>query len=225
MTNYWPISNGQMFDTVGAAHMTQGSSTYFTSDRFGNLYSALALNGGWTQVPPGIYFNTREFTISVWILPQQIGNWERVIDFGTGHSSNNIVLALSSYTVNNPALVIFSGSGPAAYVLSSKNLTLGRWQFLTATFDSLNASIYLNGTLTADYSYPYSLTSVTRSDCFVGKSNWAAAHGDGFSNSYLDDLRFYNKSLTQSEIIQLMNQNSISKKKFCLPLLVIDFKF
>jgi hypothetical protein len=57
LTHYWPISNGAMLDQIGKSHMTQGSSTFFTfftTDRFGNANSALALNGGWTQVPAGV---------------------------------------------------------------------------------------------------------------------------------------------------------------------------
>jgi hypothetical protein len=46
-----------MNDYIGSAHMTQESSSTFTLDRFGNNNSALALNGSWTQVPAGIYFN------------------------------------------------------------------------------------------------------------------------------------------------------------------------
>jgi len=38
----------------------------------------------------------------------------------------------------------------------------------------------------------------------IGKSNWLT---DGYSSLYLDDLRFFNKSLNQEEIIQLMKQN------------------
>ena len=34
--------------------MKQGALTSFTSDRFGNANSALALNGGWAQVPSGV---------------------------------------------------------------------------------------------------------------------------------------------------------------------------
>jgi hypothetical protein len=64
--------------------MTQGNATYFTLDRFGNQNSALALNGGWTHVPPGIYFDTPEFTISVLVYPQQAGYNSKVIDFGNG---------------------------------------------------------------------------------------------------------------------------------------------
>ena len=43
-----------MLDQIGSAHMTQGALTSFTSDRFGNANSALALNGGWAQVPSGV---------------------------------------------------------------------------------------------------------------------------------------------------------------------------
>ena len=58
MTHYWPITNGGMLDQIGLAHMKQGALTSLTLDRFGNPNSALALNGGWTQVPSGVYFNT-----------------------------------------------------------------------------------------------------------------------------------------------------------------------
>jgi hypothetical protein len=34
LTNYWPIVNGTMIDQIGPAHMTQGSLTSFTEDRF-----------------------------------------------------------------------------------------------------------------------------------------------------------------------------------------------
>ena len=55
-----------MLDEIGLAHMTQGNLTSFTLERFGNANSALALNGGWTQVSSGVYFDSPEFTISTW---------------------------------------------------------------------------------------------------------------------------------------------------------------
>ena len=57
-----------MLDQIGTSHMTQGSLTSFIEDRFGNVNSALALNGGWTQIPSGSYFNTSEYSITVWDL-------------------------------------------------------------------------------------------------------------------------------------------------------------
>jgi hypothetical protein len=198
-----------MNDYIGSAHMIQGSSTTFTLDRFGNNNSALALNGGWTQVPAGIYFNTLEFTISVWVYPKQIGSWSRVIDFTSGVSDDNIILTLDSFYTKCPCGEIRSLL--MSITSSSLCLTLNQWQLLTATFDGTTFSIYINGTLsvmgTKSSSYSQ-LPSLNRNQNFIGKSN--AGPPNGYSHSYLDDLRFYNKSLTQQEIVNLIVMNDVS---------------
>jgi len=208
LTHHWPFCEGTMNDVTGSAHMLQGSATSFASDRFGNPYSALALNGGWTQIPTGIYFNTLEFTILVWVYPINIGFGARVIDFANGGApSDNIILALS--TGSNVLLDLTIDSGPNKVVNARMNQTLpqNQWQFVAATFNGLNSRIYLNGALVAESFQSYTLTTLARSNCYIGKSNWP----DGYSSSFLDDLRFYNKSLTQSEILEIMNQNETSK--------------
>jgi hypothetical protein len=192
-----------MKDVIGSADMTQGSLTSFFKDRFGNTNSALGLNGGWTQVPTGVYFNTPEFTISVWVYPSNVSSWSRLIDFGNGEYADNIVLSLSYFSNLRPYFE-YLGSSSIFLTQSSEQITLNRWQFLTATFNGTIARIYLNGTLVAEsntqnHTRPF---NKARSNCYIGKSNWAT---DGYSCSYLDDLRFYNKSLTQEEIIELMN--------------------
>ena len=204
MTHYWPICSGSMLDQIGSAHMTQGDFTDFTTDRFGNSNSALGLNGGWTQAPSGIYFDTREFTISVWVYPQQVGTWARIIDFGNGPNADDIFFAFSYGDSQQPSLQIYSGPDCIITSLSSQAIAQSQWQFLVATFDGTNSNIYLNGQLIASVAYSFNLTSLFRSNCFIGRSNWIE---DGFSSSYLDELRFYNKSLSQVQILELMNQN------------------
>ena len=193
-----------MTDVIGSADMQQGANTTFTLDRFGNPNSALALNGGWTHVPSGVLFNTTQFTISVWVYPQQVGKNARVIDFGNG-ASNNIYLAVDWINTLRPYFGINIGSTQLSQSHSSQSLTLNRWQFLVATFDGSSLLIYINAILKANSSVPFTfLTTLTRTRNYVGKSNWAV---DGYSSSYLDDLRFYNKSLSQSQISELMLSN------------------
>jgi len=210
MTHYWPIENGQMNDQKGTSHMTQGSSTYFTTDRFGCPYSALALNGGWTHVPSGVYFNTPEFTISVWVYPQNVGLWSRVVDFGNVGKTDNIGFALTSVSSLQPYMEIFSGRKLVISVTSSQALSTNNWQFLTFTYNGINAYIYLNGTFVANTIYKYNMPSLTRKNCYIGKSYDPT---NGYSSSYIDDLRFYNKSLSQIEIGELMNVKRTSKCK------------
>jgi hypothetical protein len=71
----------------------------------------------------------------------------------------------------------------------------------------------LNGTLVVTKTIKnYTQSAIlSRTKCFIGKSNWAS---DGYTSSHLDDLRFYNKSLNQDEVVELMNQYKPSKKIF-----------
>jgi hypothetical protein len=43
--------------------------------------------------------------------------------------------------------------------------------------------------------------NVVRSSSFCGKSNWGV---DGYSNSYIDQIQFYNHALSQSQIQTIM---------------------
>jgi hypothetical protein len=200
-----------MRDIIGSADMTRGKLTSFIANRFGNLNSALALNGGWTQVPPGIYFNTPEFTISVWVFPSNVGSWSRIIDFGNGSPNINIIFSFSYGNSSNPLIQIFSGLSFPEKILavSPFKLTQHQWQFVAVTFNGTNTKLFLNGQQTVDTYKSYNLPTLTRFMCYIGKSNWST---DGNSHSYLDDLRFYNKSLSQEEILELMNQNETGEK-------------
>jgi hypothetical protein len=196
-----------MNDHIGSAHMVQGSSTNFTFDRFGNTNSALALNGGWTQVPPGIYFNTTEFTISVWVYPMNVGSHARIIDFGNGAGYDNFVFSLSIQHTIQPYFL----SLPLTTFVSPTILPLNQWQFLVLTFNGANINMYKNGQMILNTTInKYTLPVIKRTRCYFGRSNWKS---DGYSWSIMDDLRFYNKSLIQAEILELMNYNETSKKK------------
>lgn len=193
-----------MKDAIGSCDMIQGSLTSFVTDRFGNANSASALNGGWTQVPSGVFFNTTQFTITVWVHPQTVGYWSRIIDFGNGQGLDNIVLSFCQTT----PLPVLTSVNPSFQISSTKSLTLNSWQFLAATFIGSNIFIYIDGIQVGSGSIAYHiLPSKIRTSNYIGKSNWA---GDGFSSSYIDDLRFYSISLTQSQINALMNQTDTS---------------
>jgi hypothetical protein len=212
LTHYWPICNGQMLDEIGLAHMTQGNLTSFKTDRFGAENSALALNGGWTQVPQSIYFDTPEFSISVWIYPQQADSWSRVFDFANGCHLDQIQLALVQYAgLKGPCIELFDQSTFINSAASVSIMTPLTWHFLVATFDGSSFFIYVDGNLMAQSTSSLATIAkrtapnVTRLYNYIGKSN---CKGDGFSFSLIDDLRFYNRSFDLNEINYLMSNGS-----------------
>ena len=200
LTNYWPISNSLMNDVIGNADMVQGANTAFTADRFGNPNSALNLNGGYTQVPAGFYFGTPEFTISSWVYPRTVGNMARLIDFGNGAGFDNIVFTFSDQSAAKPYFQLFRGVSSVAVIDSNSLLANQAWQLLVATFDASQIHVYINGTLSGSCPVSNTLPPVLRTFNYIGKSNWPS---DGFSYSDIDDLRFYNISLSQTQINEL----------------------
>ena len=184
--------------------MINVSLTYTTYDRFGNVNSALALNGGYNLIPSGIYLNTQEFSISSWVYPQKVRKWSRIIELSNKNALDLVVFALSYENTMQPYFEIRTDRNTKLFSeRTNQTIFMNQWQLLVATFNGTNVLIYLNETLLADMTASFSVPNVNRSQLFVGYSMWK----DGESFSLIDDLRFYKKALTRMEIINLMNQN------------------
>ncbi len=207
-----------MSDLIGVAHMSEGSLTSFTWDRFGNVNSALALSGGYTQVPSGYYFNSPQFSVAAWVYPSQVGLWARIFDFGisANNHTNSIQLSLTSHPTNCPQFIIFDqSSNIIGFGQSKASLEQNKWNFITVTYNGSQLSFFINGTLVDSTQVNSNdIPKVPRTSNFFGKSNWPT---DGVSSSYLDEIRFYNISLTQPQIIDLMNENDLTNSFSACP--------
>jgi hypothetical protein len=211
LTNYWPITSSQMqADIVGCDDMVIQGATAYALDRFGNADSALALNGGSTQLPSGIYFNTPKFSVTAWVYPQNLSADSKLFEFSNGFYLDKIELALVAPQATNlfPKFDIFSGANSIGNVVSTIALVPGQWQFLAVTYDGISLKMYMNAVLTAtSMQFSYTMPTINRANNYFGKSFQT---GIGYSQSYLDDIRFYNISLTQSQVNDLINANDTS---------------
>ena len=206
--NYWPLENNTL-DMKGTAHLYNGVNASFTKDRFENENSAIRLTYGYYQVPAGVYFSG-DFTISIWIRLNEHVSWARIIDFGNGETSNNIILASSNGVPAQPVLLIYYDTNPNTRVSAIPSLEIGNWTHVAFTFDGTTGKIYMNGTFSAQnyFSRPDQTTRIYN---YVGKSNIAI---DTNLNADLDDLMIFNRSLSDSEIIQLMKLSSVDNSIF-----------
>ena len=186
-----------MNDLIGSAHMSQGLNTKFTADRFGFPDAALDLNGGWSQVPSGIYFDTPQFSISLWIYAHKVVRTSRILAFGNGSPSDTIEINLL-----NLEFYISNGSTWLSGSLSSTQLAENRWQLLAVTYDGSYLNIYIDGKLTSSQALTYTMPVLTRTQNWFGKSPYSQ---DGHSHSYLDDIKFFNTSLNQAQIYSIMH--------------------
>ena len=198
MVNYWPFNNN-FFDMVSQAYLYDPVSVSFTTDRLNTPGAALYLNKGYISAPPGIYFKG-DYTVSAWF--KVASNAAAIlIDFAGPNHVNEVAVGISfgngiSYDLNTDA-----NNGNFSQVFSATAIKLNKWQFLAVTLNGTQCSIYLDGVLTKTGN-AVSPSYVTRSFNYIGRSNWPSYAG---TTAAIDDLKFFNRALTQSELMLVMN--------------------
>ena len=198
--------------TQGDATAKFGNSVLFN----GGTGSAITLANG-----SGINTPTDNFTITMWIRPDNLGrNFDRFYETMDNGNQNGLRLD----TGGSPGTrfrALTRQAGVANQVTHSNPLTVGSWHFAAIRYSSsgqLSVSLLLDG---ASFS-PGDITSATQSiNTTLGPLNNHAngpfvgsrlADG-GSGNDYrgrMDDLAFFNTVLSDSDLAQVANSGAAS---------------
>ncbi|RNA42941.1 secreted containing Dystroglycan-type cadherin-like domain [Brachionus plicatilis] len=196
LTNYWPIENSQAMDVVGAKDLYEPINCLFSNDRFGTNASALSFNSGFMNAPNGYYLGGNEFTVLAWVKLKSYSKWQRLFDFSNGHTVNNILVTLSD-SENKVRFMI--ANNDVEFDVKSLVLPLDTWYHLGFTLNQGLMSIFIDGNLkNSTQTESTNLgTDDYKGNCYIGKS---ASNDDPTGNFECDDIKFFNKALTDAEI-------------------------
>lgn len=172
--------------------MYNGYNVEFVEDRFGNPNSAISY--GYYQIPPGVYIKG-DFTISFWI-----------------RNSNDYAKTIFKFENNTyDTILIFSNGFATNWYGVYGDIYSTDWKLVVATLSGRTGSLYINGLLKIQKNEMYIPLNVKRITN-IGNIGEAVYQQQNNLNSYLDDLRIYDRALSQSEIYQLLcypsNSNS-----------------
>lgn len=175
----------------------------------GKVFKALnfaGVTGGYVHCQNGYEdFSTNGMTVAVWAYPTTEGglaSWNRFIDFANGAATDNILFARTGGDETYTFEVYAGGVSGGKVTTPPGTLFVNQWQHLVATLDTGGfVTIYRNGIAvsTGTTAIP---AVVTRTNSFVGLSNWA---GDDHYAGKMDDLRIYNRVLSPAAILALAN--------------------
>ena len=174
-----------------------------TTDRFGNEDSAYAFDGldDYIDCPDGFADFSNGITISYWSCQEAFNNWSRIIDFGNGSRSDNIIITPAALGSNALQFQVYRGSSSSNIRLQNV-ISLDTWSFWVAEVNSSGyAKVYKDNVLIGqgDIGIP---NNIERINNYIGRSNWAA---DGYYDGKIDDLRIYNRLLFEEEREELYN--------------------
>ena len=206
LVNYWPF-NSHIQDVIGGAHLFEGYNAALTEDRFGRPLSALNLSIGYYKIPPGNYFQTGTFTITAWLKLRQHKRWARLIDFSNGWASIDAIF-LNTYDPNSITSQFYLCNSTSKQIgrADSSLIPLNTWTHISMTYNSTSTilKIYLNGTQNGISQTTQALMNIERLFNYIGRSSNFHG-GDPHLDGVVDELKIFNKELSQKEIEFEMN--------------------
>jgi hypothetical protein len=199
---YYPFNENTNDESGNSNHATNHGAN-LTMDRFGNTNSAYEFDGVDDYIILPSDFDLEYRTISVWFNKSDSEpQCQRI------YYSDHPNLKYSSTTIdiiieNNVSLLRFEIGGGM-----SKSLTIAIqediWYNAVLKCDGSNTSAYLNGVLidNAPYVNHHSDNAVN----FTAQLGTNRTLYNYFLNGQIDDLRIYNRVLSDSEILELYNE-------------------
>ena len=166
------------------------------------------------MLPANINAGLTSFTYASWVKLDALKNATRFFDLGSGaNATNNFLAFVPSYNVDNGFMCLRyrPATGTAYNLVSTTKCPVGSWAHVAVTYDwngtTGTATIYLNGAnvgslanLTYNISTSLGIAGAT-SENYLGISRWAQDL-NGFDGTF-DDVRFYNRALTATDILTM----------------------
>ncbi|MGE0076220.1 MAG: MBG domain-containing protein [Bacteroidales bacterium] len=148
------------------------------------------------------YDFSQGFSFTGWIKWTAFTGNARVFELTNGSNSHSDEILLRTDGGTGKLVIqCASGTTNSEIITDAAVVTTGTWYHVAATISSSGtACIYVNGTLVKSGTV-YVPTNIERVNNWLGKSAWS---GDVYFNGSLDEVSFWDKALTQSEIENCM---------------------
>jgi uncharacterized protein len=167
--------------------------------KFGN---AVRLNGSsqYVELPTGVVQQLHDFTVALWVRPEQVRSWSRIFDFGTGTSRNMFLTASAGGSGPRFAITTSGGSGEQR-LDGAQPLAAGTWTHLAVTLSGNTGSLYVNGALVDTNS----AMSLSPADLGATDRNWIgkSQYGDALLRGDVDECQIFSRALSPAEVVAL----------------------
>ena len=218
---YYPF-NGNASDGSGNGYDgIISSNCWFIADRFGNTNHAIFTTNdqadaeavlGIIDIPAAALNTSGPGTISAWIKPSTISsglitikqhdwvNTYAAFTIGGFYDSSN-----AQYVEGNPGTLYFVPQNFTTVASSTSSITTQTWQQVVVTFTDNSCSFYIDGILCGTNAGNFSVPDDSNPD--------VTSIGCWFSGAFsvpqqrlvgaIDDVRIYNRALSDTEVQQL----------------------
>jgi len=172
--------------------------------RYGGGAAFTAASRTLVSVPSSGSLTLAQMTLEAWVKPTNLTGWRNVIFRSlTASGADGVAYALyaNSATDGGPGVYVRpTGWASDQHTAAAAMLTRGEWHHLAATYDGTVLRLYVDGAQAAKKNLSTPLRSSPRPLYVGGNPLW----GEYFDGT-LDDVRVYNRALSEIEILTDMN--------------------
>jgi chitodextrinase len=195
-------TGGSAGDLSGNANNGSISGATWVPGRFGQALSFDGVNDRVAILDSNTLDLTTGMTLEAWVRPTALGTaWRTVLFKHRNSNATNMMYVLygnRNTSVPNTEVTVGTSSVKAAN--GTSQIPLNAWSHLAATYDGATLRLYVNGTQVASLATTGQI-AVSNGDLWIGGNNvW----GEWFAG-LIDEVRVYNRALTDSEIQTDMN--------------------
>ena len=161
-----------------------------SSGKFGN---GVSFNGSddYASLSSTLPQVTNQMSFSAWIKKDDTTGNERIIN----QNDTIFYVEVQTQVVQFRHLNVGDGATATGNVITSA----GRWYLVTATYDGVYTTVYVDGALVAQESSTGNFGTFSGTP-YIGKSS---ASADRFFDGSIDDVRIYNRALSPREVRDL----------------------
>ncbi len=226
---WYPFCGNANDESGNGKNALPQSGASLTTDRFGNLNSAYTFDGsntGHLITPLTGDSGTNDRTISFWFNPslnQQTTDGFAMLSLSYGASAvcgNGFSCA---YFYDEPAIDIY-----CAFKNVSYHCNTNQWYFYTVTYSSsygntvLSPKVYINTVLQSGINSSYNTSLVLNTLNTLKYTIGGIGVANHNFTGKMDDIGFWNRVLTQQEIVQLYNATDLPVNFFSFNVANVD---
>ncbi|MCX6271806.1 MAG: dockerin type I domain-containing protein [Bacteroidetes bacterium] len=204
----WYPFNGNANDESGNGNNGTINGAALTTDRFGIANSAFSFNGSsnYISLPGMAVQGTSGRSISFWVKTTTTNISSMVVATGSGSNQNGATFNIRLDNQSKYAGFMggcFTSGGYDLFPAGTVILNNNTWHNVIVTFSSGTLLFYVDGIYEKTANLPVSTNGQSN---FIGKSNDVNQANKAWFNGVIDDVGFWNRVLTQSEITALFNE-------------------
>lgn len=176
------------------------------TSRAGSAYNFTAASSNYLSLGTGANYNYNEFSVSLWARGNSSTQThvKNLIGKGDWNTSNNWYLGFKSGTALSFVYGVGWDAGPS-YSLGSFDVT--QWHHYVGVASSTQLKLYLDGSLVSTATISHG-SVVSALDLQIARSSY---YGNFFDGS-VDDVRMWNRAISQSEATALYGQYDTATK-------------